>query len=142
MRADADAIAGWRYDDAYSVYDARDAQSLLRPEYEYYAALADGELVGYCCFGADARVAGLDEEPGVLDVGAALRPDLTGIGLGGPFLREVCRLGGDVHDPIRFRVVIAAFNRRAQMVAAALGFEREGAHETDEREYVLMTRAA
>ncbi len=142
-RADARAIAGWRYEEPYSAYDLDDAQRLLLPEYEYFAAVADeGELVGYCCFGEDARVAGLEEEAGVLDVGGGLRPDLTGVGLGGAFLREVCRFGGELHHPEAFRVAVATFNQRAQLVAAALGFERSGAHETAEREYVLMTRAA
>jgi len=140
-RDDAVAIASWRYEEPYSLYEARDAKRFLK--YEYFAALSeDGELVGFCCFGEDARVAGLEEEPGVLDVGVGLRPDLTGIGLGGPFLREACRFGGDLHRPLRFRVTVAAFNRRAQMVASALGFEREGMQETDEREFVVMGRVA
>lgn len=142
-RADAHDIAGWEYDEPYSVYNSDDAERLLSSEYEYYAAVADeGELVGYCCFGEDARVAGLEEEPGTLDVGGGLRPDLTDLGLGGPFLREVCRFGGELHHPARFRVTVAAFNRRAQLVASALGFERVGVHGTPEREFVLMMRQA
>ena len=143
LRSDAGEIAGWRYEEPYALYDVRDPDDLLRSEYEYYAVLSEeGELVGYCCFGEDARVAGLDEEPGVLDVGGGLRPDLTGIGLGGPFLRAVCRFGIDLHAPVRLRLAVADFNRRAQLVAAALGFERDAAHATEERAYVLMTRAA
>jgi ribosomal-protein-alanine N-acetyltransferase len=140
-RADAEEIAAWRYEPPYSVYDGGDPQRLL--EFTYFAAIdEEGELVGFCCFGEDARVSGLEEEPGVLDIGAGLRPDLTGIGLGGPFLREACRLGADLYSPFRFRLAVAAFNRRAQMVASALGFEREGMHETDEREFVVMGRVA
>lgn len=136
-RDDARTIAGWRYEEPYSVYDGGGAERLLRPEYEYYAAYAeDGGLVGFCCFGEDARVAGLEEEPGTLDVGAGLRPDLTGIGLGGPFLREACLFGGRLHEPLRFRVTVATFNRRAQLVAAALGFEQSGVH----GDYVVMAR--
>ena len=141
--ADARAISEWRYEEPYSVYDGGNPDNLLDPAYEYFAALDEhGELVGFCCFGEDARVAGLEEMPGVLDVGGGLRPDLTGVGLGGPFLREVCRFGGELHRPERFRLTVAAFNRRAQLVAAALGFERSWSHETPEREYVLMTRDA
>jgi len=140
-RNDAHEIASWRYEEPYAVYDVDDAERLLSGEYEYYAVLAEGgELVGFCCFGEDARVQDLDEEPGVLDVGAGLRPDLTGIGLGGPLLREVCFFGGRLHAPAGYRVTIAAFNQRAQLVATALGFERSGVHTTPEREYVVMTR--
>ena len=142
-RADAEAIAGWRYAEQYSLYDGADPDELLRSDYEYYAATAEeGELVGFCCFGADARVAGLEGEPGTLDVGGGLRPDLTGIGLGGPFLREVCAFGGRLHEPLRFRVVIAEFNERAQMVASALGFERSDSLTVDGRPFVVMSRPA
>jgi len=138
-RADAEAIAGWRYAEPYSIYDGGDPEQLLR--YTYFAGLdEEGTLIGFCCFGEDARVPGLEEEQGVLDVGAGLRPDLTGIGLGGPFLREACRFGGELYGPLRFRVAVAAFNERAQMVAHALGFEREGAVRTDEHEFVVMSR--
>jgi [ribosomal protein S18]-alanine N-acetyltransferase len=140
-RADADEIARWRYREPYSLYDGGDAQRLL--EYTYFAGLdEDGKLVGFCCFGEDARVPGLEEEDGVLDVGAGLRPDLTGIGLGAPFLREACRFGSELYTPARFRVAIAAFNRRAQMVAHALGFEKEGTLQTGEREFILLGRDA
>jgi ribosomal-protein-alanine N-acetyltransferase len=140
-RVDAEEIAGWRYNAPYSLYDGGDPERLLR--YRYFAGLdEDGGLVGFCCFGEDARVPGLEEEPGVLDVGAGLRPDLTGIGLGGPFLREACRFGRELYSPLRLRVAIAAFNRRAQMVAHALGFESEQTVETDDNEFIVMTRPA
>jgi RimJ/RimL family protein N-acetyltransferase len=142
---DARAIAGWRYGGGYELYDhdAESVASLRDPRYEYHAAVdSQGELVGYCCFGEDARVAGLPAKDGVLDVGGALRPDLTGIGLGAGFLRASCDLGRRLHQPLAFRVVIAAWNRRAQRVAAALGFEPAGSHSTDERDYVLFTRSA
>lgn len=138
-RADADQIAGWRYPEPYSLYDGGDPQRLL--EYTYFAGLdEEGGVIGFCCFGEDARVPGLEEEDGTLDVGAGLRPDLTGIGLGGPFLREACRFGGELYGPQRFRVAVAAFNKRAQMVAHALGFEQTGTVRNDENEFVVMTR--
>jgi [ribosomal protein S18]-alanine N-acetyltransferase len=140
-RADADSISRWKYPQPYSLYDGSgDADRLLK--YKYFAGLdEEGGLVGFCCFGEDARVPGLDEEEGVLDVGAGLRPDLTGIGLGGPFLREACRFGGELYKPSRFRVVIASFNDRAQMVAHALGFEAEDTVRNDEKNvFIVMTR--
>lgn len=140
-RADAEAIASWKYQEPYSLYDGGDPDHLLRHKY-FAAADEEGELIGFCCFGEDARVPGLDEEEGVLDVGAGLRPDLTGIGLGGPFLREACRLGDELYRPSSVRVVVAAFNRRAQMVAHALGFEATGKHVANDREFLVFTRDA
>ena len=140
---DARAISEWRYTGEYALYDPGpdSVETLTNPEYDYFAALgARAELIGYCCFGADARVPGLEEEPGVLDVGGGLRPDLTGIGLGAGFRRASCALGRELYAPTRFRVVVAAFNRRAQRVVAALGFEPEGFHSTDERDFVVLTR--
>jgi [ribosomal protein S18]-alanine N-acetyltransferase len=140
-RADAEEIARWKYREPYSIYDGGDPDRLLA--YTYFAGLdEEGALVGFCCFGEDARVPGMSEEKGVLDVGAGLRPDLTGIGLGGPFLREACRFGGELYEPERFRVAVAAFNKRAQMVAHALGFERAGTITNGENEFVVMMRAA
>jgi [ribosomal protein S18]-alanine N-acetyltransferase len=142
---DARAISGWRYEGPYAVYDTqpRDAARMLALDSEYHAALTGrGELVGFCCFGAEARVPGLAEEPGTLDVGGGLRPDLTGIGLGADFLRSVCALGGQLHDPLAYRLVVLAFNARAQRVAHALGFERTDLHSTGGREFVVMRRAA
>lgn len=139
--ADAEAIAGWRYPEPYALYDGGDPAHLLR--HTYFAAIdEESRLIGFCCFGEDARIPGLEEEEGVLDVGAGLRPDLTGIGLGGPFLREACRLGDELYGPERFRIVVAAFNRRAQMVAHALGFEARGTLRHDANEFVVLTRSA
>ncbi|MEZ4584513.1 MAG: hypothetical protein R3A10_23265 [Caldilineaceae bacterium] len=42
----------------------------------------DGDLIGFCCFGADARALRLDYADGALDVGIGMRPDLTVRGVG------------------------------------------------------------
>jgi hypothetical protein len=34
------------------------------------------EVVGFCCFGPEARVKGQREEEGTLDIGGGVRPDL------------------------------------------------------------------
>src|SRR5262249_34048141 len=64
-RSDAEEIARWKYPEPYSMYDGGDPDRLL--EYTYFAGLdEEGGVVGFCCFGEDARVPGLDEEEGVL----------------------------------------------------------------------------
>jgi [ribosomal protein S18]-alanine N-acetyltransferase len=83
----------------------------------------------------------MTEERGVLDVGESLRPDLTGLGLGAQFLRAACAHGAALFEPQAFRVVVAAFNRRARNVAA-LGFAQVGLASTDDREYVVLQRPA
>ena len=90
--AHAKAITTWRYEPPYDFYNPRDdIAGFLRPDYHYYAAQDDdGGLVGYCCFGPDARVpGGAYPEDGSLDVGVGLRPDLTGGGRGLGFFNAV-----------------------------------------------------
>jgi RimJ/RimL family protein N-acetyltransferase len=140
---DARLISSWRYEEPYHVHEATDAELLLDAERLYLGAFSEAdELVGFCCFGEAARVAGLKEEADVLDVGGDLRPDLTGAGLGAPFLRAVCALGAQRFQPLAFRIVVAAFDRRARYVAAALGFEQVGLASAAGREYVVLRRPA
>lgn len=128
--ADARAILGWRYEGIYAAYNANPARleagiaTLLDPLNQYLAARrADGTLVGFCCFGAEARVPGGDyTNPPALDVGLGLRPDLTGGGLGTAFVRAILAEGQWRHDPPRFRLTVAEFNERARRVYARVGF--------------------
>ena len=129
-QADARAILGWRYEGIYAAYNANPARldegiaTLLNPLNHYLAARrADGTLIGFCCFGAEARVPGGDyTNPPALDVGLGLRPDLTGGGLGATFVRAILDEGWRRHDPPRFRLTVAEFNERARRVYARVGF--------------------
>src|SRR5690242_17423923 len=91
----ATAILTWEYPPPYDIYNVgperRGAESarLIDPANSYRAAFSGEDLVGFCCFGPDARVAGGDYRAAALDLGAGLRPDLTGRGEGSAFLREV-----------------------------------------------------
>lgn len=69
--ADAAAIAGWRYAGEYSTYDVADPSDLAT---DHWAVTEGGELVGYCCFGAPARVAGAEPAVGTLDIGYGIPP--------------------------------------------------------------------
>ena len=84
--ADTKAIATWRYPGRYSTYDERE---LVTPQRGYWAVVHRDELVGRCCFGPEARVPGIDEEEGTLDVGYGMRPDLVGQGLGHAFVTAI-----------------------------------------------------
>ena len=66
--ADAAAIAGWRYAGEYSTYDVTDPSDLPT---DHWAVTEGRELVGYCCFGAAARVTGAEAAVGTLDRVAA-----------------------------------------------------------------------
>ena len=129
---DAEAIAGWRYDPPYDFYDAdadhRDLAELLDPELRgdrYFSARdGSGELVGYFGFGYSDGVAG---------IGVGLRPDLTGRGLGLSFLEQGLAFAKERYAPARYRLSVAAFNKRAITVYERAGFARTRsfAHETN-----------
>lgn len=148
--ADARTILGWRYEGIYAAYNANPARlddgiaTLLDPANSYLVARKpDGTLVGFCCFGGEARVPGGDyTNPPALDVGLGLRPDLTGGGQGVAFVRAILNEGARRHDPPRFRLTVAAFNERARRVYERGGFRtlasfRRGS-EPDGLEFLVM----
>ncbi|WP_394827120.1 GNAT family N-acetyltransferase [Pendulispora albinea] len=128
--ADAEAIAQWRYEGPWSIYDPRPTDGPLEASDGYFAVVdagGEGALVGFACVGAEARVPGLSEEPGVVDVGVGMRPDLVGRGLGGGFLGAVmdfvCRRFG----ASSLRAVVQSWNERSLRLTARLGFRVAGA---------------
>jgi len=141
--ADAQAIAAWRYPEPYSFYDAdadpNDLAELLDPSEwgrRYFAADdAAGELAGLFVF---------KPTDGVVEIGLGLRPDLTGQGLGGGFLRAGMDYAAERLGATGFALAVAAFNRRAITVYERAGFRevRRYAHETGGgvHEFVRMTR--
>jgi [ribosomal protein S18]-alanine N-acetyltransferase len=145
-QADAEAIALWHYPAPYSFYDwaedPDDLAELLDPESrgDAYFAVEDetGELVGSFSFKVrDARTR---------VVGLGLRPDLTGQGLGGPFVQAGLAFARSRFAPERFVLSVATFNRRAIAVYERAGFVpvRTYMHWTNggEWEFLEMARPA
>ncbi len=97
---------------------------------------ADGEPMGYCCFGTAAEV-GWDGESRLwtmgdrtLSVGLGLRPDLTGQRLGLPFFAAVLAFAAQRFSPDAFRLFVLPFNQRAIRVYERAGFHHIGALDT------------
>ena len=134
--SDAVAIATWHYPGRYATYDVRE---IVTPERGFWAVDQEADLVGYCCFGHEARVPGVVEEDGVLDVGYGMRPDLIGHGLGRAFVRAILDFAVDMYSPRRLRLLILGWNDRSLKVAEALGFQSEGVQESTEGSFVVMT---
>ena len=140
MEAAARAIAAWRYAPPYDLYNltgdnlAGEEVELIRflcdPANDYYAVYgysaqgkrSEAEPIGYCCYGADARVPGGDYPEEALDIGVGLRPELTGDGRGRDFVGAVITYGLTRYRPLLLRVTIAAFNERSQRVFRGRGF--------------------
>ena len=146
--ASANAIVAWRYEEPYSIYDGEPdgVKALLNAAYRYYTiSNEDGELIGFCCFGGDARVPGgayADTE--ALDVGAGMRPDLTGRGFGDDFVGAILDFGLEAFSPSVLRVTVATFNQRAIRVCEQAGFERfetfRGGSRESEWDYAVMVK--
>jgi RimJ/RimL family protein N-acetyltransferase len=135
--ADSAAIATWRYPGRYATYDPDEH---VTPERGSWAVEHQGELVGYSSFGDAARVPGVVEEEGILDVGYGMRPDLMGRGLGREFVGAILDHAAREFSPQRFRLLILDWNERSRRVAAALGFREEGVVESIEGDFLVLTR--
>ena len=127
-QADADKIITWQYDKAYRRYDGKTFKwylqtylllpflsSLFR---SYHFAVEDeqGNLVGMF------RFSRMPENR--LDIGVALRPDLTGHGNGLAFIQAGLDFGKKRYKPSYFSLNVAANNPRAIKVYTLAGFSR------------------
>ncbi len=143
---EAEAIAEWSYPEPYSFYnwsaDVDDLHELLDPSLrgEAYWAVKDdaGELVGNFSF--------KPRDERTLEIGLALRPDLTGRGLGASFLAAGLEFARERFAPELFVLAVATFNERAIKVYERAGFApvRVYMHTTagDEWEFLEMARPA
>ena len=146
----ARSILSWRYPEPYALYNADpanlldDIAALLDPDYQYYALFQKGKVVGYCCFGADAQVRGGDYSTPALDVGAGMRPDLTGQGRGRVVIKAIVQWAERAFAPPALRVTIAAFNQRAQYAWKHAGFRPTATFHrpNDDQEFVVMVRSS
>lgn len=127
---DARRIARWRYDEPWQVYNPRPEDGLLDPDQGYWAVagIGGGRLVGFCCAGAEARVPGLAEEPGLLDVGVGMDPAWVGGGHGAAFGQAVVNHFRREHAIEGLRAVVQSWNQRSLRLTRRLGFVEVGRH--------------
>lgn len=125
----ARSLVNWRYDAPYDFYNIntdeieKEVEYFTDPQNAYYAIMNEtGELIGFCSFGLDGQVPGGDYSQEALDIGMGIRPDLTGQGNGVQTSEVVLDFASRRFDPDRFRVTVAAFNKRAQRVWQKLNF--------------------
>ena len=135
-------IEGWRYDGPWAAYDS---DGRLDPELGYWAVEGDdGRLAGFGCLGEDARVPGLGDADGVVDVGVGMRPDLVGRGSGARFATAFLDFATGRVDAGRFRVVVKDWNDRSLRLVERLGFARTGVHRVQRdgatETYVVLER--
>lgn len=121
---DAIAASRWRYSGDYAMYNLGLAPLLvavgLRGPFSaltgvsYYAVTTEQDgLVG---------VFSLTKRGGDVEIGVGLRPDLTGRGLGLPYLLRGLEVARRRYHPRTFSLEVATFNRRAITVYERAGF--------------------
>ena len=148
---EATTVLSWRYSDVAVQLQpnaddfVEDLQALLLPAFHYYAVRdSAGDLVGFCCYGEDAQVAGGDYALQALDVGMGLRPDLVGQGRAQGFLQAILHWGNLQFAPEMFRSTVAAVNQRSQRMFARAGFmivQRFVPPGIPELDFLVMVRA-
>jgi [ribosomal protein S18]-alanine N-acetyltransferase len=147
QREDAEAIAAWRYQGPWSTYDPRPGDPLLSAEAGYHAVVDEaGSLVGFVCTGAEARVPGLGEQDGIVDVGVGMRPDLVGHGLGSAFGAVVLGHVRDLCGDRPLRAAVQSWNERSLRLTRRLGFSVTGIHHCEQGgknvSYTILVRPA
>lgn len=123
-------IAHWRYAPPYDFYNHNPehfdqiVKAYLNPDYHYYTVWdQNDQLLGFRCFGEDARVPGGDYSDDTLDMGGGLKPDLCGQGLGALVMDSVFEFAKAEYSPHAFRATVAAFNRRALHACTKVGYQ-------------------
>jgi ribosomal-protein-alanine N-acetyltransferase len=148
-RESALEIIRWQYEPPYDLYNHRpeeeetDLRRLSDRKNGFFSIRAgNGELIGFCSFGADARVPGGDYREDMLDIGLGIRPDLTGRGAGAEVIGGVLRFAAEQFHPARFRVTIALFNGRALRAWKKAGFAeiKEFVRKRDGRKFVMLVK--
>ena len=80
---DAEIVANWRFDGPWAVYNLNGQAPQPIDAFWTVRAASGGELIGFFCVGVEARVPGLEEVDGILDLGWGMNPEWVGRGFGG-----------------------------------------------------------
>jgi len=120
-------IAMWKTPGPWRIQDSLETP---RPDEGYWAVRdATDRLIGFCCFGEDARVPGLAGSSKLLDVALGLAPELTGRRLSKEFAAAVVAHARKVAEDRKLRCVVAAWNVVGRHTAENVGFHVTGFHE-------------
>ena len=140
----ARSIALWKYEGIYSFYSHNEENIEGYMDGTHFACTdAAGALIGYFCYGEDARIPTIEEnayDHGFLDIGLGLRPDLCGKKVGFSFLLRGVAYAQKIFCTNCFRLSVAAFNERAIKVYTKAGFrvEREVTNSYYGNKFLIM----
>ncbi len=121
--SDARAISRWRYDGIYAFYNQGVLPMLSLALFR--APLGMLGLEAFVVFDDANERAGIFtfiQRGTAIEIGLAMRPDLTGRGLGLDFVEDGLDFARDRYAPTRFMLDVATFNERARRVYERAGF--------------------
>ncbi|MBY0096178.1 GNAT family N-acetyltransferase [Mesobacillus maritimus] len=117
-----DIAFNWHYDGEYSFYDMEadeeDLDEFLNPEKRgnsTFAVTKENELVAFL------SISKVTDK--IFDIGLGMRPDLTGKGTGGEFLRAGITFILSEFKPEKITLSVATFNQRAIKLYRKVGFK-------------------
>lgn len=146
----------WQYEPPYDIYSlgngrvdtaalAEAGEYFLDPVYCFYSIInvTTGELAAVVSYGLDGQVSGGDYSEEAVDIGMAVRPDLTGRGLGNEFVGVALSFARQTFQTVRLRVTIADFNLRARRVWEKHGFQpvQSFTSSANNLAFTILTRA-
>jgi ribosomal protein S18 acetylase RimI-like enzyme len=140
-REQAECIADWDFGEGYRFYNIEGDPYVIE-EFQnghYYSVFYRDELVGFFCDGETATVdIDYDDLPRCLDIGLALRPDMTSQGYGSELMAVLISFYTELYRPGYFRLTVAAFNQRAVRLYQQTGFQTVKQFEVDGMQFYVM----
>ena len=142
------AVASWAYEPPYDWYNGQptrfeDYLAVDGEGYGYYAIVAaDQDVVGFCCFGPEARVTGQPPVAGILDIGGGVRPDRLSLGIATTLFPGIINFAQATFRPTHLRTAIASFNERSTRLCLSAGFTVVRRFDGPGREFQELLRPA
>ena len=121
---DARAVSRWRYDGLYAMYNQNALPMLTLAVFR--APLRGLGLEAFIVRGDSGERVGIFtfiQRDTAVEIGLAMRPDLTGQGLGLAFVEAGLDFARARYAPTRFTLDVATFNERARRVYERAGFK-------------------
>ncbi len=145
---EARAVARWSYEPPFDIYNGDptrhvDYLAIDDDGYGFYA-LADSEddVIGFCCFGEEARVSGQAPLDGILDLGGGVRPDLLSNGIATEMFPAIVAFAVATFRPKQLRTAVAVFNERSTRLCLSAGFSVTRVFDGPGRPFQEMLRSA